>query len=507
MQLLNNKLRKFKALKRNFKNDNDKKPSKTDTEMDLVYEEGISIITPSHNGEKYISKLLNSIKNQTLSYDLFEHIIVINGEPNKTTDIIEKFRENNPSINLKIIYSDIANASNARNIAIANASKKYSTLIDDDDYISPNYLEELYRNAADNRIVIAKIVDVDENYIYQGSLKHNESGILKDYYNQIDSRYYGFNACKLLPSYQLKQVEFDVNLKSGEDVVFFANLLTNYDFEVFVIPDKSDVIYYRVLRSNSVSRKPLSYKFNVEERLDVIKELNELLVNTNDPYKKLALENRIKAQTSFIIKYLINNSGDYSRVLKFIESLNLFYFPYEDLNRRLSDRLIISFSFSPYKDVSTYLMAKRINIAQLAVDVIHNNMEDIRKTDATIPMFTNIFIGNNKQINSTPTFGNWMHIKKFCEKGIENINLIAQGKEYKEIYSCNMYPASNFLAFQYKKLHNDVKWIVEFPDLSIYEVIGDVINSKINDQSFQDELNLLLENKGFPKDFSGNLFF
>jgi len=57
------------------------------------YKNGVSVITPSYKGKKYILKLLESMKNQTLSYDLFEHIIVINGELDSTPGIIEDFKE------------------------------------------------------------------------------------------------------------------------------------------------------------------------------------------------------------------------------------------------------------------------------------------------------------------------------------------------------------------------------------------------------------------------------
>ena len=43
------------------------------------------------------------------------------------------------------------------------ASRKYSIFIDDDDFISENYFEELYKFVKPNRIVLGTFYDIDED--------------------------------------------------------------------------------------------------------------------------------------------------------------------------------------------------------------------------------------------------------------------------------------------------------------------------------------------------------
>lgn len=510
MRLLNNELRKFNALKRKFKNKDGKKPAKTDVKSDLVYDEGLSIITPSHNGEKYISKLLSSIENQTLSNDLFELIIVINGEPYNTTDIVEKFREHNPSINLKIIHSDIANASNARNIAIVNASKKYSTFIDDDDYISSNYLESMYKNAAEDRIVISRIKEIDE----QGNELHsfidkqldNLHGIVKDPYREIHTLI-SLNSCKLIPTSKLNQIKFRTNLESGEDIVFFSELIVANDLEFYVLSEEEKAVYYRLVRFNSVSRKDLSYEFNVTERMNVINELNHLLPSTDDINKQEYIKLKIRSQTLFINRYLHKHPDDHHKIAELIQNLNLNYFPYNILNKNLAKKLVISYCFPPYVDTSANVMSKRIRKQDIVVDVILNRMDEIRDVDENLNCLTEDLIENKIIINSHPSFKNWKHIEDFCVKGIQKIDQIVKLKgEYEEIYSRSMFPASHFLAFEYKIKYPNVKWTAEFSDPLIFDIKGNLRNSKLNNQKFMDKINGLLTSKKVPLCEDGNLF-
>ncbi|ADZ09163.1 glycosyl transferase family 2 [Methanobacterium lacus] len=475
-------------------------------DMNYLYE--VSVVTPSYKGEKHIVRFLDSMKNQSLAQHLFEVIIIINGEQDSTQDLVEKFKLKNPDMNIKIPYSKLANASNARNIGVKTAEGKYITFIDDDDYVSPNFLEELYKHAAPERIVMAPMMDVDENNnINPNSNKDIVEGIINDPYTNI-GRYFSFTACKLIPSSNLKRIAFDVDLTSGEDIVFFANLMTSNNFEVYMVKKESKAIYYRVLRSDSVSRKPMSFKFNVEDRLAVIKKLNDYLSKTDNADGISGLKIRINAQTTFINKYLKAHPNEYNRVLEAIHSADLEYFNMNELNRNLAQKLYISFSFLPYNDISSYFMGKRISKTGNIVDVISNNMDPMRKRDETSMKITEDYLGRNVIINSVPTLGNWKHMKNFCEKGITAIDqLVKQNNGYEEIYSYSMYPASNLLAFNYKLKHPEVKWIVEFSDQSIYENIGDIINATIDEPDVLSKLNKTLVENGFPEDSSGKIFF
>ena len=107
-------------------------------------EKGISAIIPTYKGETFISKLLDSLINQSIDPKLFEAIFIVNGELDSTPDIIKKYQEENPQINIILTYSE-PGVCNARNAGIDIANRQYTIFIDDDDYISYNYFEKLYQ--------------------------------------------------------------------------------------------------------------------------------------------------------------------------------------------------------------------------------------------------------------------------------------------------------------------------------------------------------------------------
>jgi glycosyltransferase involved in cell wall biosynthesis len=100
----------------------------------------ISVILPTFNGEKYISKSIESCLAQ--SYKNFELIIVNDCSTDDTLSLINKFAEKDPRI---IIINNSYNQKlpASLNTGFANAKGKYFTWTSDDNYFAPNALETL----------------------------------------------------------------------------------------------------------------------------------------------------------------------------------------------------------------------------------------------------------------------------------------------------------------------------------------------------------------------------
>jgi len=64
----------------------------------------LSIFVPCFNKEKSITKALNCIKEgvQNINYEI---IVVDDGSKDKTIEMIENFKKNNPNINIQTIYN------------------------------------------------------------------------------------------------------------------------------------------------------------------------------------------------------------------------------------------------------------------------------------------------------------------------------------------------------------------------------------------------------------------
>ena len=203
----------------------------------MKFENGISIIIPTYNGEEYISKLLDSLVNQTIDFNLFEAIFIMNGERDNTTEIIERYMKDNPKVNIILSESE-KGVCNARNKGIKLAKREYTIFIDDDDYISHNYLEELYKASAPNRIVLGSFFDVDketeeikESYLSSPLLKY--SGIIENPYTTEMAGALFITTNKLIPTINVKNSSFNPELQNGVDISYYSTFYAENDFEFF----------------------------------------------------------------------------------------------------------------------------------------------------------------------------------------------------------------------------------------------------------------------------------
>lgn len=102
----------------------------------------VSVIIPVYNMEKYIEKMLLSVKQQ--SFDAFEAILVNDGSTDRSLEIIEKCISNDSRF--KVIDQMNLGVSAARNRGLDEAVGEYVIFFDGDDYIPENSIAELYRS-------------------------------------------------------------------------------------------------------------------------------------------------------------------------------------------------------------------------------------------------------------------------------------------------------------------------------------------------------------------------
>ena len=105
----------------------------------------ISVIIPVYNVEQYIGRCLSSLDEQT--FHDFEVIAVNDGATDDSPMILHHFAEKYDFI--RVIDQPNAGMSKARNAGMRAARGSYFAFVDGDDYVSPTFLEELYRACED----------------------------------------------------------------------------------------------------------------------------------------------------------------------------------------------------------------------------------------------------------------------------------------------------------------------------------------------------------------------
>jgi len=340
---LTKEIKKTEKDNEKLKNENKKlKSEKKIKNEDTNYKKGISIIIPSYKGENHIKPLLDSLSKQTLDKNLYEIIFVINGEMDSTINLIKKFISKNPDMNILMTYTTKKGVCNARNIGINLVKREYTGFIDDDDFISNKYLEKLYEYSKPNRVVMSDFVDVNEKTgeLMESPLvpkSQKEFGVIKKAPVQL-RRIATITPAKSIPTSAIKSTKFNTELKNGVDISYYTRLYPKYDFEFYLIDRMEKACYYRLQRSNSISRQKLSYEFNILDRLAVIKDINKSYNShmknknhKNSEKYKTYLKNEIKWQVWFMKNYLKEHPKDKEKVLKEIEKYDFTYFDYDEL--------------------------------------------------------------------------------------------------------------------------------------------------------------------------------
>jgi len=115
----------------------------------------ITATISTYNREHYLPQVLNSLKRQSLSKDLFEIILVDNNSPGNTKEIALEFKANNPDIAFEYFLETNQGLSYGRNRGIKEANGKYLTFIDDDAFLADDYLEIIYNYFEANTKVVA----------------------------------------------------------------------------------------------------------------------------------------------------------------------------------------------------------------------------------------------------------------------------------------------------------------------------------------------------------------
>lgn len=224
----------------------------------------ISVIIPTYKPQDYIWKCLDSLTKQTFHNRSIEIIIVLNGccEPWKT-ELESYISANMSSLNVKFVQIDQGGVSNARNLAIEMAEGEYVTFIDDDDYVSPRYLEGLYELASEDTVSLCYPFAFNDTEPekqlsnYKMTIQYGQVYCDAKLPYQKARKFFSGPCMKLIPRSIIADRRFDVNFKNGEDSLFMFLISDKFKYVRFA---QQDVCYYRRMRANSAYTRKRSIK-------------------------------------------------------------------------------------------------------------------------------------------------------------------------------------------------------------------------------------------------------
>jgi len=479
-------------------------------ETEQYLSDGISVIIPCYKGELYIERCLASLKLQSLPTSLYEVIIVINGEPDESKNLIEQFCDANSDIDISLYSLDKANSSNARNYAIEKVTKSYCLNLDVDDEISPNYLSNMYKSADKYTLVFSNLREVRFEEITQSpySKKARELEKVSELSYWDVASLATINACKLVPSIYLKLLQYHEELKSGDDVVFFSELIAKFRPQIKLCEDYENTYYLRHVVESSQGRKERSFDFDIIQRLKVIERIDNILNKERNKLTLHLLESKIIAQANIMIRYLQEHIDEYEKFVLAYLGFNIQFELCSYVADKLSTTLVVSYCFSPFADTSATVMAKRIAAQELPVDVIFNDMKRVRQKDQKLNDLSSHYVGKSYKVDSPTSFSNWAAIEKFCHLALKQSTFWQSiGTNYEKLYSRAMWPASHFAAALIKITNPKILWIAEFSDPLYLDINGKPRNGEI-ERSWLEKVGFLamLRKEGYSIPKSNKLF-
>ena len=120
----------------------------------------VSLIAPVYNVDKYLSKCIDSVLEQT--HKNLEIIFVNDGSTDNSAQILDEYAKKD--VRIKVIHKENSRVSATRNVGIENATGDYICFADSDDYLMPDYVEYLLKLAVENDADISLTTDMYTNY-------------------------------------------------------------------------------------------------------------------------------------------------------------------------------------------------------------------------------------------------------------------------------------------------------------------------------------------------------
>lgn len=216
----------------------------------------ISIIVPVHKVEKYLRRCVDSILAQT--YQNIEVLLIDDGSPDSSGTICDEYAQKDARV--RVFHKENGGVSSARNLGLKEAKGEYIGFVDADDYI----LHEMYEN------MIAIIKENHADIAICGYKKEQTDGTFEPYFkkdvdctftkkemiaNLLTNKYYTCAVWSMLfRRNSIDGVEFDINRKHNEDLLFIYEVMKRMQIAAFT----SDTYYLYCTNEGSATTSGFS---------------------------------------------------------------------------------------------------------------------------------------------------------------------------------------------------------------------------------------------------------
>ena len=210
----------------------------------------ISVIIPTYHPQQHTIECLEAIKAQTLPTEHFEVILILNGEREPYYSFLQQALPSNG----RLLYSPVASACSSRNMGLDNARGEYICFVDDDDKISPVYLEELLKYARRDVIAASNCPSLFEDGRIEPNVftaEYERYAIRGKQAFHHPKKIFSVPWMKLIHRDVIGERRFNESFPSGQDALLMFEISDRMEWVQFT---GSEAIYYWRQRGDSLHK-------------------------------------------------------------------------------------------------------------------------------------------------------------------------------------------------------------------------------------------------------------
>ncbi len=173
-----------------------------------------------------------------------------------------------------------------------------------------------------------------------------------------------------------------------------------------------------------------------------------------------------------LARHLRAHPEDRPRLVEEVEDRGL-DLDWSRLNAGAAQELALLYCFTPWSGTSGLVAARRIRARAAVVDVVTQQMDNIRSRDEASRAIAAPYVADQVVVPGDATFAQWDGIVRYVTATTDVIEEGAlAGRAHRSVYSRAMFPASHVAAARHKLRHPEVRWRAEFSDPLSKDVHG-----------------------------------
>ena len=199
--------------------------------MKDMCQEKVSVIIPVYNAEKFLSRCIDSVLQQT--HQNLEIILIDDGSSDKSLQICCTYAEIDSRV--VVLHHENHGVSYTRNCGLNTATGEYITFIDADDWVEAEYVESLLLSIRMYHVEIAMCgydeayndghFEKKKDYIADVISAEDALNMFSPYYiGAVWGKMYSKNALQYLDG---KSIQFDEDVLIAEDQLFWVQAVLN----------------------------------------------------------------------------------------------------------------------------------------------------------------------------------------------------------------------------------------------------------------------------------------